>query len=144
MRTLFLGIAVAILACTRLSGGCAIASEERHGGFSLGYGSLTPAQSDPKAEQYGQLVAKYRLSSSGNFKPYLGTGLGFIYQPDIKAYDPARIRTGVAGEAGFSYLLGESSALTFDYKFLDVGPGSSRDRGSSTPQSVGVGLEIRF
>lgn len=144
MRAFVLSILVVPLACTHLLGVCAASAEERQSGFSLGYSSLAQAQPDPREQQYGQVVAKYRLTSSGNFKPYLGTGLGFVYRPDIKAYDPVRIRAGVAGQAGFSYLLGETSALTFDYKFLDVGPDRSPDRGSTTPQSVGVGLEIRF
>jgi opacity protein-like surface antigen len=144
MRTFQLYIVVVILACTHLAGICTVSAEDGRSGFSLGFNSLTAERTDPGAEQFGQLVARYQVSSLGNFRPYLATGLGYSYQPDIKTDDSVRVRTGVAGQAGFRYLLGEKSSLTFDYKFLDLGADESHDSGSSTPQSVGVGLEIKF
>jgi opacity protein-like surface antigen len=144
MKIFPLCIVVVILICTHLVGTCIVFAQEGLSGFSLGFNSLTADRADPRAEQFGQLVARYQVSSLGNFRPYLATGLGYGYQPDTKADDPLRIRTGVAGQAGFRYLLGEQSSLTFDYKFLDVGADESHDSGSSTPQSVGVGLEIKF
>jgi outer membrane protein W len=113
--------------------------------FSLDYGSLTPARTnDPKAQQFGQLTAKYNLGASEYFKPYVGTGLAYSYQPDVNPGTSTKIKTGVAGQAGFKVLLDEKSSLNFDYKFLEMGSDSARGNSSSTPQSVGMGLEIKF
>jgi outer membrane protein W len=138
-----LAIFATMLVCIPLAGTtAAFAGDENR--FSLGYGSLTPSRTeDPKAQQFGQLTAKYRLGSSDIFKPYVGTGLAYSYQPDINPGTTTKIKTGVAGQAGFSVLLDEKSSLNFDYKFLELGSGA-RSTGSSPPQSVGVGLEIKF
>ena len=112
--------------------------------FSLGYDSLTPFRTeDPKAQQFGQLTAKYRLGSSDIFKPYVGTGLAYSYQPNLNPGTTSKFRTGLAGQAGFSVILDKRSSLNFDYKFLELGS-DTRGSGSSPPQSVGVGLEIKF
>lgn len=113
--------------------------------FSLDYGNLTPSRADiPKATQFGQLTAKYRLGSSEIFKPYLGTGLAYSYQPDTTTGVTPKIRTGVAGQAGFSFLLSEKSSLNLDYRFLELTPDTTRGSTSTHPQSIGMGFEIKF
>jgi len=113
--------------------------------FSLDFGSLTPTRAnDSKAQQFGQLTAKYNLGTSEIFKPYVGTGLAYSYQPDNNPGTSAKIKTGVGGQAGFRVLLDEKSSLNFDYRFLEMGSNSARGNSSSTPQSVGVGVEIKF
>ncbi len=113
--------------------------------LSLDYGSLTPTRTpDSKAQQFGQLTAKYNLGTSETFKPYVGTGLAYSYQPDNNPGESARFKTGVGGQAGFKVLLDENSSLKFDYRFLEIGSNSARGNSSSTPQSVGVGVEIKF
>jgi outer membrane protein W len=113
--------------------------------FSLDYGNLTPTRTnDPKAEQFGQFTAKYNLGTFEIFKPYVGTGLAYSYLPDNNPGASTKVKTGVGGQAGFKVLLDEKSSLNFDYRFLDIGSDSVRGNSSSTPQSVGVGLEIKF
>jgi opacity protein-like surface antigen len=111
--------------------------------FSLGYGSLTQAPADAKSPKSGLLTAQYGFGTAKEFKPYLGTGLSYSIQPESRPGDSTRIRAGLAGQAGFSYLLSGNSALKFDYKVLTITPDSVRDTGTP-PQSLGVGLEIKF
>ena len=117
--------------------------------FSLGYGSLTqvPADikspADAKAPLSGLLTAQYGFGMAQEFKPYLGTGLSYSIPQDTKPGDSLRIKTGLAGQAGFSYLLGGNSTLKFDYKILTPTPDAARDS-KSTPQSLGVGVDIKF
>ena len=115
-------------------------ADEDHSRFSLDYGRLTPAPVDPKAPEPGCVTATYGFSFAKKFKPYVGTGLAYSFQPEDKHGDIKKIKTGVAGQAGFSYLLGENSSLNIDYKYLHVTPDSLQE----PPQSLGVGLEIKF
>lgn len=112
--------------------------------LTLGFGRLTTAGPTPGEPQIGLLTARYRLISYGNFRPYLATGVGYSLQPDETPAGIDRLRTGVAGQAGFSYLLGEKTTFTLDYKLLDLGPEAQRGRSAGTPQSIGMGLEIHF
>jgi len=129
------------------TGNCRAGDSENR--FSLGYGSLTQAPADArfpadaKASASGLLTAKYGFGPAREFKPYLGTGLSYAIQPDIRPGDTTRIKAGLGAQAGFSYLLGENSALKFDYKVLTITPDSSRDP-KSPPQSIGVGVDIKF
>jgi len=144
-KSYLLAIFVTMQACILLMGTIAAFAGDDLNRLSLGYGSLTPSRiEDPKAQQFGQLTAKYRLGSSDFFKPYVGTGLAYSYQPDVNTGTTPKIRTGLAGQAGFSILLDEKSSLNLDYKFLDIGSDSARKNSSSPPQSIGVGLEIKF
>jgi len=122
---------------------------ESQGGLLLDYGSLSqlPADAknpvDVKAPTSGMLTAQYGFGFDREFIPYLGTGLSYNIHPDIRPGDPVKIKAGLAGQAGFKYLLGENLMLKFDYKILTVTPDSSRD--SSTPsQSLGMGVHIKF
>lgn len=119
-------------------------AEELFKQFSLGGGSLTAAPSDAKAPEPGVVTAKYGFKIAKDFMPYMGTGLAYTYQPDIKTGDITRLKTGVAAQFGFNYLLGENSTLKLDYKYLSVSPEQTRGDSRTAPQSLGIGLDIKF
>lgn len=119
-------------------------AEELYRQFSLGAGSLTTAPADVKAPEPGAVTAKYGFKIAKDFMPYMGTGLAYTYQPDIKSGDITRLKTGVAAQFGFSYLLGTNSTLNLDYKYLSVSPEQQRGDSKTTPQSLGIGLDIKF
>ena len=132
-------------------------AEEVYKKFSLGYGNLNPAGADakavtdamvPDAEKIaapGVLTAKYRFNLTKDFLPYVGAGLAYSIQPEVKTGDATlRINAGVAGQAGFKYLLGGNSSLSLDYKYLNLDPDVSRVGTKGPPQSLGVGFDIKF
>jgi len=119
-------------------------AEELFQQFSLGGGRLTTAPSDTKAPEPGVVTAKYGFKIAKDFMPYMGTGLAYTYQPDTKTGDITRFKTGVAAQFGFSYLLGENSTLKLDYKYLSVSPELPRGDSRTAPQSLGIGLDIKF
>ncbi|OGR30296.1 MAG: hypothetical protein A2X79_07610 [Desulfuromonadaceae bacterium GWB2_53_15] len=135
---------VAIIACILLAESSLSYAGEDNNRISLDYGRLTPAPADPKAPEPGGVTAKYGFSIAKDFKPYVGTGLAYSIQPQDKPGDPRKIRAGVAGQAGFSYLLGGNSSLNIDYKYFNIAPDATRGDSKSAPQSIGVGIEIKF
>ena len=144
LKRLLLNIFVTMLTWIPLMGITGTFAGDDLSRLSFGYGSPTPSRIDTRTQQFGHLTAKYRLGSTEYFKPYVGTGLAYSYQPDLNPGTTTKLRTGVAGQAGFSYLLGEKSTLNLDYKFLDLASDTVRGNSSSNPQSVGLGLEIKF
>lgn len=142
-RTILTALVV-VFSCVAVLKTATCYAEEAKNRFSLGYGNLTTAPADPKAPEPGGVTAKYGFSFAKDFKPYVGTGLAYSFQPEIKPGDTRKIRAGVAGQAGFSYLLGTNSSFNIDYKYFNVAPDATRNDSKSTPQSVGVGLEIKF
>lgn len=116
-------------------------AEELIGRFTLGYGDISQETGDPKKPSPGLLSAKFGLKESRGFKPYLGTGLIYTLQQNEKSGNRT-ISTGIAGQAGFSYFIDKNSLLNIDYKYLHMPPDSSKPE--STPQSIGIGVEIRF
>lgn len=121
-----------------------VSAEELYQQFSLGGGSLTAAPSDAMAPESGVVTAKYGFKIAKDFMPYMGTGLAYTYQPDMKTGDITRLRTGVAAQLGFSYLLGTDSTLKLDYKYLTVSPEQQRGDSRTPPQSLGISLDIKF
>jgi outer membrane protein W len=119
-------------------------AEELYQQFSLGGGRLTTAPSDAKAPEPGSVTAKYGFKIAKDFMPYMGTGVAYTYQPDAKTGDITRLKTGVAAQFGFNYLLGENSTLKLDYKYLSVSPEQQRGDSRTAPQSLGIGLDIKF
>jgi outer membrane protein W len=119
-------------------------TEELYQQFSLGGGRLTTAPSDAKAPEPGSVTAKYGFKIAKDFMPYMGTGVAYTYQPDAKTGDITRFKTGVAAQFGFNYLLGENSTLKLDYKYLSVSPEQQRGDSRTAPQSLGIGLDIKF
>ena len=119
-------------------------AEDLYQQFSLDGGRLTTAPVDAKAPEPGVVTAKYGFKISKDFMPYMGTGLAYAYQPDTKTGDMTRLRTGVAAQVGFSYFLNENLTLKFDYKYLTLAPEQQRGDTKSAPQSLGIGLQIKF
>lgn len=124
--------------------GSSAGAEEPYPQFSLGGGSLTTASPDAKAPEPGVVTAKYGFRISKDFLPYMGTGLAYTYQPDVKSGDITKLRTGVAAQFGFSYLFGSNSTLKLDYKYLALSPDQQRGESRPPPQSLGLGLDIKF
>lgn len=112
--------------------------------FSLGGSTLTDGPSDAKAPEPGVVTAKYGFVIAKDFIPYLGTGLAYRYQPDTKTGDMMSFQTGVAAQVGFSYLLDVNSTLKLDYKYLSLSPEPSRHDSQTTPQSIGIGIDVKF
>ena len=121
-----------------------VSAEELYRQFSVGGGSLTTAPADARAPEPGVVTAKYGFKISKDFMPYMGTGLAYTYQPDLMSGDMTRVRTGVAAQFGFSYLLGTNSTLKLDYKYLSISPEQQRGDSKTPPQSLGIGLDIKF
>jgi outer membrane protein W len=119
-------------------------ADELYQRFSLGGGSLTTAPTDAKAPEPGVVTARYGFRIAKDFVSYMGTGLAYTYQPDTKSGDVTRLRTGVAAQFGFNFLLGTNSTLKLDYKYLTVSPDLPRGDTRTPPQSLGIGLDIRF
>lgn len=119
-------------------------AEELYRQFSLGGGTLTMAPADAKAPEPGVLTAKYGFKIAKDFMPFMGTGLAYTYQPDNKSGDITKFKTGVAAQFGFNYLLGTNSTLKLDYKYLTVSPEQARGDSRTPPQSLGIGLDIKF
>lgn len=137
--TVLFSAVVCMLCCTPL-----IYAEELYQQFSLGSGSLTAAPSDAKAPEPGVVTAKYGFKIAKDFIPYFGTGLAYTYQPDMKTGDVLRFKTGMAAQIGFNYLLGTNSILKLDYKYLTVVPEQVHGDPRTPPQSLGIGLDIKF
>ena len=121
-----------------------VSADEFYQQFSLGGGALTNAPTDAKSPGPGLVTAKFGFKISKEFLPYMGTGLAYTYQPDIKTGDITRLKTGVAAQFGFNYLLGINSSLKLDYKYLTVSPDQQRGDAKSPPQSLGIGFDIKF
>jgi outer membrane protein W len=121
-----------------------ISAEELYHQFSLGSGSLTAAPADARAPEPGVVTAKYGFKIAKDFIPYFGTGLAYTYQPDLKTGDVVRLKTGMAAQLGFNYLLGTNSILKLDYKYLTVAPEQVHGDPRTPPQSLGIGLDIKF
>jgi outer membrane protein W len=143
--TIVITIFLAVVACIVLRWSDLSYADEFYKSFSLGYGSLNPGPADAKAPSPSVLTAKYGFSFSKDFQPYVGTGLAYSTPPDIKPGDSAqRIKTGVAGQAGFKFRLDDNSSLRLDYKYLHLEPDLLHGGSSAPPQSLGVGVEIKF
>lgn len=110
--------------------------------LSVGYGSVTQPTDDPKAPAANLLTAKYGFKGVKGFTPYLGTGLAYTVNPETKPGNNININTGIGGQAGFSYLLGENSLLNIDYNYLNLSPDTKH--GDTPSQSIGVGINIKF
>ena len=119
-------------------------AEEFYRQFSLGGGSLTTAPADVKAPEPGAITAKYGFKIAKYFMPYMGTGLSYTYQPDAKTGDITKLKTGVAAQFGFNYLLGTNLTLKLDYKYLSVSPEQQRGDSRTLPQSLGIGMDFKF
>ena len=110
----------------------------------LGGATLSKAPLDVKAPEPGFVAARYGFSVAKDFVPYMGTGLAYTYQSDLKSGDITRIKAGVAAQVGFNYLLGDNVSLKLDYNYLAVSPDAPRGDSKPNPQSLGIGLHLKF
>jgi outer membrane protein W len=148
-NTIVTAIFLTVVACIVLRESDLSYAEEVYKNFSLGYGNLNPVAADAKAPSPSVVTAKYGFSLAKDFWTYVGSGLAYTIslegKPAIPGDTSLRIKKGVAGEAGFKFLLGGNSSLSLDYKFLYLEPGALHGDGySAPPQSLGVGLDIKF
>ena len=145
MKHIQINITVTMFFCLFIFLRAPLASaDELYQQLSLGAGALTNAPTDTKSPGPGLVTAKYGFKISKDFLPYMGTGLAYTYQPDVKTGDITKLKTGVAAQFGFNYLLGINSSLKLDYKYLTVSPDQQRGDAKSPPQSLGIGLDIKF
>ncbi len=145
MKGLQINITIVLfLCCILLFHSCPVSAEELYKQFSLSGGRLTTAPADAKAPEPGSVTAKYGFDIAKDFMPYMGTGLAYTYQPDMRSGDMTRFKTGIAAQLGFSYLLGINFTLKMDYKYLTVTPEQQRGDIRAPPQSLGIGLHIKF
>jgi len=121
-----------------------VSGEELYKRFSLSTDKLTNAPVDANVSEPGVITAKYGFSIDRDFLPYVGTGLAYSYIPDTKSGDITNIKTGIAAQLGFAYLLGKSLTLKLEYKYLSILPDLPRGDSTAPPQSLGIGLDIRF
>jgi outer membrane protein W len=139
-------LAMVTIACIAMLKGAVCYAGDVTGGFTLGPGTLQPVTTDTAGRNPGVLTAKYGFSLLKDFTPYIGTGLAYILpQDDVITTDTsAKLKTGVAGQAGVSFKLGSNSALVIDYKYLRLTNDSPNSDKGTPPQSVGIGVKIKF
>ncbi len=114
-------------------------------GFTLGSGTLQPVTTDIVGKDPGVLTAKYGFSLLKDFTPYIGTGLAYVLPQENSVTDTStKLKTGVAGQAGVRFNLGINSALVIDYKYLRLTNDPSNSDKGTTPQSLGIGVNIKF
>ena len=110
--------------------------------LSLGHDRFTLATPDPKAPSPSVIGAKYGFSDVNGFRSYLGTGIAYTLLPEVKPGDALKLRTGMAAQAGASFQLRGNLSLSLDYKYLLIAP--EAQRGDAPPQSIGIGVQIKF
>lgn len=144
MNHKFIYIVVPFLCFSILLNVSSVSAEELYKRFSLSTDNLTNSPVDANVSVPGALTAKYSFTIHKDFLPYLGTGLAYSYKPDTKTGDITNIKTGIAAQLGFAYILGESLTLKLDYKYLSISPDLPRGDTKAPPQSLGIGLDIHF
>lgn len=139
-------IAVSVGVLLALSGAATGRAEEYIRRFSLGYGSPAPVATDAKGQAPDALTARYGFRPARELSTYIGTGMAYSLTSPLNTPDtaPKELRTGVAGQAGFSYMFGEHTWLNLDYKYLYFAPDRKTGGGGCTPHLLGIGLDIKF
>jgi outer membrane protein W len=142
----FTTLAMVTIACIAMLKGTVCCAADVKDGFTLGSGTLQPVSTDTAGKNPGVLTAKYGFSLLKDFTPYVGTGLAYVLPQEASVTDPsAKLKTGLAGQAGVSFNLGINSALVIDYKYLRLtNDPSNSDKSTTPPQSVGIGVNIKF
>ena len=113
--------------------------------LSLGYDRLNQfTYDDPKAAATKAVTANYGFNGVTGLRPYLGTGFAVTVYPELKPGDSLKMNAGIAGKAGLMYQVDKNATLNFDYKYLYMSPDTTRGDSGVRPQSIGVGLDIRF
>lgn len=110
--------------------------------LSLGHDRFSLEAPDPKVPATSVVGATYGFSAAKGFRSYVGTGLAYTLLPEVKPGDPLKLRTGMAAQAGASYQFGSGFSLRLDYKYLHGSPDTPH--GDAPPQSIGIGVNIKF
>ncbi|MGD0585974.1 MAG: OmpW family outer membrane protein [Oryzomonas sp.] len=139
-------LAMVTIACIAVLTGAVCYAGDVQDGFTLGSGTLQPVTTDTAGKNPGVVTATYGFSLLKDFTPYIGTGLAYVLpQDDVITTDTsAKLKTGVAGQAGVSFNLGINSALVIDYKYLRLTNDSPNSDKGTPPQSLGIGVKIKF
>jgi len=132
----------AVILCILLADSTTSPADDAITRLSVGHDPFTHATPDPKVQSPSILGAKYGFSGGKGFMPYLGTGIAYTLLPEVKLGDTTKLKTGVAAQAGASYQFGGNFSLSLDYKYLYIP--ADLQRGEAPPQSIGVGVNIRF
>jgi opacity protein-like surface antigen len=145
-RTVVTTLAIAMVACIAMLKGAVCYAGDVKDGFTLGSSTLQPVTTDTAGKNPGVLTAKYGFSLLKDVTPYIGTGLAYVLPQDnvITTDTSPRLKAGVAGQAGVSFNLGINSALVIDYKYLHLTNDTPNSDKGSPPQSVGIGVKIKF
>jgi outer membrane protein W len=131
-----------MIACSAMLNVAVCHAADVKNGFTLGSGTLQPVTTDTVGKNPGVLTAKYGFSLMKDFTPYIGTGVAYVLPQDVGVSDAStKLKTGLAGQAGVSFNLGINSALVLDYKYLRL---NTDPTNSAPPQSVGIGVNIKF
>jgi opacity protein-like surface antigen len=137
-------LAMVTIACIAILKGAVCYAGDVTDGFTLAPGTLQPVTTDTAGKNPGVLTAKYGFSLLKDFTPYIGTGLAYILPQEAGVTDTSKLKTGVAGQAGVSFKLGINSALVIDYKYLRLTNDSPNSDKGTPPQSLGIGVKIKF
>lgn len=132
----------AVILCILLAGSTNTLADDAIARLSVGHDPFTQVPPDPKVQSPSVLGAKYGFSGSKGFTPYLGTGIAYTLLPEVKPGDAMKLKTGVAAQAGASYRFDGGFSLSLDYKYLFMPV--EIQRGEAPPQSIGIGVNIRF
>jgi opacity protein-like surface antigen len=138
-------ITIGLLVCNTLVAVTVSHADEIINHFSIGYGKLNQSvYNDPKAPVTKAMTLNYGFNGLGGVTPYVGTGLAITDYPDLKPGEKTKMNAGFTSKAGLMFELDKKTSLKFDYKYLSISPESARGENSSRPQSIGIGLDIKF
>jgi outer membrane protein W len=135
-----------MVAYIALVGTAAAQDADEHKLFSLEYCPSTPTPTAANGQAPSALTAKYGPKITKEFKPYIGTGLAYsLPSPKEKVGEgETGLKTGLAGQAGFSLRLSENSAVDFDYKYLRLAPDPLHNGNTASPHLFGIRLGCSF
>jgi opacity protein-like surface antigen len=113
--------------------------------FSLGHDVLSSSESDRRSSAIGTLTGKCGTISNDAFKPFIGAGLAYSIDQELKGSNPAtRVKSGLAYQVGFSYILNNKSSLDVKFDQLNIKADSHHQVNDTTPSSCSLGLKIKF
>jgi outer membrane protein len=138
-------IFLAVGACVLLQGSGSSYAEEADNKFSLACSALNPNAINDKVPTPNVLAAKYGFSVAKDIQSYVGSGLAYTLPQETMPNDTtSKIKIGVAGQVGIKFKLSGNSSLNVDYKYLYIQPDELHGCSNATPQSLGIGLDIKF
>ena len=111
----------------------------------LGNGYSTSLPAEPHVQIPDSLTLKYKPDVSKRFKPFLGTGLAYsVTTQETHNESKKEMKAGVGAKAGFNFQLGKNFSINFDYNYLYLSPDVRHALDGSTPQQIGIGINLMF